>query len=327
MGAGSSSTEVDSPDKIKAVFSKYDLNNDGFIKQDELWQVLNKLCPTLSKDEVEKLFMKMDTNKDQRIQSSEFVDFIFGFADLGDAAEMQMRDATASMGGQAPADSTRREIYETETTAEPDLRLTKTDTAMSTFTLNLEGEEPDLPDLLSSLKAMNTHGLREVFQKADVSKRGFLRLNDIRKLLFPSNVQSENDQLAVVKIFAQMDKNSDGKIHCGEFVSYILEGKRRISRTASAADKRQMATAFGNADANADGRISMEEFERLFGANTDFDREMLRNVFDSVDRNKDGTVSVVELAEVYGKELIQEAKGITVSGGMDGGDDASSDGE
>ena len=29
-----------------------------------------------------------------------------------------------------------------------------------------------------------------------------------------------------------------------------------------------------------------QEFERLFGANTDFDREMLRNVFDSVDRNK-----------------------------------------
>jgi hypothetical protein len=29
-----------------------------------------------------------------------------------------------------------------------------------------------------------------------------------------------------------------------------------------------------------------QEFERLFGAQTDFDREMLRNVFESVDQNQ-----------------------------------------
>ena len=33
-------------------------------------------------------------------------------------------------------------------------------------------------------------------------------------------------------------------------------------------------------------QVNGQEFERPFGANTDFDREMLRNVFDSVDRNK-----------------------------------------
>lgn len=299
MGAGSSTSgseaaEADA-EKIKNIFQRYDLNNDGFIKHDELWQVLSKLCPTLTKEEVDKLFAKMDTNKDQRIQPSEFVDFIFSFADLGDAAEMKMREATASMDQHSEEDAK--------------YRLKKTDTTMSTFTLDIGGEEPDLPDLLSSLRAMNAQALREVFQRTDVSKRGFLQLNDIRRVLFPSNVQSESDNLAVVKVFAQMDKNSDGKVHCGEFVSYILEGKRRVSRTASAADKRQMATAFAKGDANADGRISMEEFERLFGAQTDFDREMLRNVFESVDQNQDGAVSIVELAEVYGKELIQEAKG------------------
>lgn len=299
MGAGSSTSgseaaEADA-EKIKNIFQRYDLNNDGFIKHDELWQVLSKLCPTLTKEEVDKLFAKMDTNKDQRIQPSEFVDFIFSFADLEDAAEMKMREATASMDQHSEEDAK--------------YRLKKTDTTMSTFTLDIGGEEPDLPDLLSSLRAMNAQALREVFQRTDVSKRGFLQLNDIRRVLFPSNVQSESDNLAVVKVFAQMDKNSDGKVHCGEFVSYILEGKRRVSRTASAADKRQMATAFAKGDANADGRISMEEFERLFGAQTDFDREMLRNVFESVDQNQDGAVSIVELAEVYGKELIQEAKG------------------
>lgn len=332
MGAGSSTSgseaaEADA-EKIKNIFQRYDLNNDGFIKHDELWQVLSKLCPTLTKEEVDKLFAKMDTNKDQRIQPSEFVDFIFSFADLGDAAEMKMREATASMDQHSEEDAKYRASGSSPLqNSEPDLRLKKTDTTMSTFTLDIGGEEPDLPDLLSSLRAMNAQALREVFQRTDVSKRGFLQLNDIRRVLFPSNVQSESDNLAVVKVFAQMDKNSDGKVHCGEFVSYILEGKRRVSRTASAADKRQMATAFAKGDANAYGRISMEEFERLFGAQTDFDREMLRNVFESVDQNQDGAVSIVELAEVYGKELIQEAKGITVSGAMDGGDEASSDGD
>lgn len=32
---------------------------------------------------------------------------------------------------------------------------------------------------------------------------------------------------------------------------------------------------------------SLQEFERLFGASTDFDREMLRSIFDAVDRNQE----------------------------------------
>ena len=99
-----------------------------------------------------------------------------------------------------------------------------------------------------------------------------------------------------------------------------------------------MAVAFSAADADADGRITMDEFETLFGAASSYDREMLRSVFEKVDRNqarasvsfrachrgsgevlglrhkpkrgrkpcskrlpKDGAVSMLELAEVYGK--------------------------
>ena len=47
-----------------------------------------------------------------------------------------------------------------------------------------------------------------------------------------------------------------------------------------------MATAFAAADGDADGRITAEEFETLFGAATSYDRQMLRSVFEKVDRNQ-----------------------------------------
>lgn len=52
-----------------------------------------------------------------------------------------------------------------------------------------------------------------------------------------------------------------------------------------------MAVAFSAADADADGRITMDEFETLFGAASSYDREMLRSVFEKVDRNQARQVS------------------------------------
>eukprot|EP00913_Durusdinium_trenchii_P033262 g31139.t1 len=142
-------------------------------------------------------------------------------------------------------------------------RLKKNDSVLSTFTLDIQGEEPDLSELLERLQQMNAQALREVFQKAD----------------------TEDQQLAVVKVFAQMDKNSDGKIHCGEFVSYILEGKRPLGRNEEP-------------PTTLTPRSASSESSNL----TDFDRQMLRQTFAKVDRNQDGAVSLVELAELYGKE-------------------------
>mmetsp|Transcript_62567 Transcript_62567/g.117039 ORF Transcript_62567/g.117039 Transcript_62567/m.117039 type:complete len:330 (+) Transcript_62567:44-1033(+) len=301
-------------EQIKGIFRKYDMNRDGSISREELSKVLNALCGNISEDEVNGLFLKMDTNKDQRIQFEEFVDFIFSFADLSDRAEMQMREKNdALMEEGAPNAKTDR--Y--RVSAEP------AGIDLDDFDLDLKGEEPDLPSVVRSLQLLNAQALREIFQSADVNKRGFLRLADIRRILFPDSADSLDNGLAVVKVFAKMDKNSDGKIHCGEFVSYVMSTKRRLSGTASDAEKRQMATAFSSADADANGSISMEEFSQLFGANTETDQQMLQNAFDAVDKNKDGNVSMVELAKVYGKDLLQETKGITVSGSMDAGDEES----
>ncbi|CAE7247328.1 CML14 [Symbiodinium natans] len=299
--------------KIKDIFRRYDLNRDGSISRMELSKVLRALCNSISEDEVSSLFVKMDTNKDQRIQIEEFVDFIFSFADMSDRAEMSMREKN-------------EELLEGKPDPNADRYKPAPDPGgldLSECEFDLKGEEPDLPAVVRSLQLLNAQALREIFQKADMNKRGFLRLADIRRILFPDSAETLDNGLAVVKVFAQMDKNSDGKIHCGEFVSYIMSTKRRLSVTASSADKRQIAAAFSAADADANGSISMEEFEHLFGANTASDQQMLQSAFDAVDKNKDGTVSMVELAKVYGKELVQEAKGLDVSGSMDAGDDES----
>lgn len=256
-----------------------------------------------------RIFTKMDRNHDSRIQFSELIDWIFGFADLSDETDLKARAATQTALGSGPVGAASGKYQPTSEGLAVD------------FQLVLEGEEPDLPDVVSGLRLLSAAKLREMFLNADVSKRGHLLLDDIRRLLFPHMADSATNNFAVVKVFAQMDKNGDGKIHCGEFVSYIMRAKDALSRRASDSDKKHMASAFSMADADWSGTITVKEFEKMFGAETASEQALLHSAFSAVDANGDGSVSMLELAKVFGKELVKETKGIEVRGSMVAGDD------
>lgn len=296
-------------EKIKALFNRADLNGDGAISCMELGEVMRQLGENFAESDLIRIFTKMDRNHDNRIQFSELIDWIFGFSDLSDGSDLKARAAAQTALGSGPLDAASEKYQPTSEGLAAD------------FELELEGEEPDLPDVVSGLRLLSAAKLREMFQNADVSKRGHLLLDDIRRLLFPHMANSTTNNFAVVKVFAQMDKNGDGKIHCGEFVSYIMRTKDALSRWASDADKTHIASVFSMADADWSGTITVEEFEKMFGAETASEQALLHSAFSAVDVNGDGSVSIIELAKVFGKELVKETKGIEVRGSMMAGDD------
>jgi len=151
--------------------------------------------------------------------------------------------------------------------------------------------------------------LRRSFEEADVDRNGFLQLEELRALLFPKGqVESTQDSASLAKVFAQMDKNNDGKVRCAEFVSYILQTKKCLSSVPSDADKRQIAEAFASADADSGGSISLAEFEVLLGSSTTEEKSLVKKAFEALDTNRDGCLSIVEFSRVYGKELLQVSK-------------------
>lgn len=203
--------------------------------------------------------------------------------------------------------------------------------------LGVSGEEADFQDIVSSLRLMNAKQLREVFTVADVDRKGHLRLDELRRVLFPACTASEaqpgarrssNEEAnsAIVKVFMQMDKNADGKVRCAEFVSYVLQVKKAMSSLPEGADIKQIAGSFDALGGNAAGSVSLEALEKMMGASTEAERQMIRDTFRAIDRNSDGVLSITEFSRMYGKELVKEAKGVEVQW-KDVSDDESSDEE
>jgi len=178
----------------------------------------------------------------------------------------------------------------------------------------LDGEEEDFVDTIAGLRLLSAKQLRVVFQEADVDRNGCLRLDELRALLFPVGSPSragsgEAGNSAIAKIFAQMDKNTDGKIGCAEFVSYLLQAKKCLSSVPSSAEKQHIARCFSKVDEDSSGNVSRAEMENMLGAANDEERKLVDRAFASVDENSDGVISVPEFSRIYGIELMKEARG------------------
>mmetsp|Transcript_122598 Transcript_122598/g.216055 ORF Transcript_122598/g.216055 Transcript_122598/m.216055 type:complete len:367 (+) Transcript_122598:53-1153(+) len=173
--------------------------------------------------------------------------------------------------------------------------------------LEIGGDESDFLDCIALFRRLDSKQLRQAFHEADVNKSNYLSLTELRRFLFPKS--SSNDKsLCVSKIFAQMDKNHDGKVGCGEFCSYIISTKELLCSIPDAADKKHIATAFSTADRDKSAGISASEFAVLLGASSEEEKSTIQKAFKALDCNSDGALSVIEFSRVYGKELVQEAR-------------------
>mmetsp|Transcript_65916 Transcript_65916/g.141065 ORF Transcript_65916/g.141065 Transcript_65916/m.141065 type:complete len:305 (-) Transcript_65916:84-998(-) len=280
--------------KIKTIFQRYDTDGNGTISKEELQQVIQKLGK-FSGGDIDAIFAQMDTNKDGMVQYQEFVDWVFNEQTLSNSnanADKIQAAIRACVDGVGSIGTLMDEMG---------------------IDIALDGEEADFVDVVASLEGLSNKQLRDVFQGADIDKSGNLQLGEIQSMLFPwATSVTGTDALTVAKVFAQMDRNNDGKITCAEFISYILERKKRLATAPTDADKRHIAAAFCDADRNSNGNIMLADLERFLCCTTEQEKEIARRCFLAVDKNSDGTLSVAEFSRIYGKELVQETKGIEV---------------
>lgn len=246
---------------LKSVFREYDQNGDGTISEMELRRVLFEIGgDELTEQEIEQIFTAMDSNADGRVQYEEFVDWVndetVAFTDLCSPTL-----PSSGVTNKAKMQSALRK----------GLRAALKDDApisgLNDLSLSFTGEEHDLYDVTNQLRILDVKALRQAYEEADLDRNGFLQLEELRQLLFPNGFFAGSEESSsLVKAFAQMDKNNDGKVRCGEFVSYLLATKKCLSSVPSDADKKDIAEAFAKSDTNKDGRISTTELEALLGA-------------------------------------------------------------
>lgn len=297
--------------------------------------------------EIDSAFSRIDVNKDGSIQYDEFVDWLLddtvGFASVAltgvsadnrsagihsaIVAEVENTDGSGDTEAALKENATCSDepdkgqkyaaLYAPSSTVELEQKSAPAsqkveDVALDPLSLDsldidFTGDESDFLDCIALFRRLDAKQLRTAFRETDIDKSNYLQLSELKRFLFPSS--SRDKSLCVSKIFAQMDKNHDGKVGCGEFCSYILSTKQLLSSIASDSDKRKIASAFSDTDTDRSASISADEFAVLLGANSEEEKDTIKKAFRSLDRNSDGVLSVIEFSRVYGKELVQEARG------------------
>lgn len=64
-------------DQVQEVFSKFDADGNGEISSQEMARVLTKLNKTLTREDCDRMFQRIDVNGDGTLQWQEFVDWMF----------------------------------------------------------------------------------------------------------------------------------------------------------------------------------------------------------------------------------------------------------
>ena len=59
--------ELELETELKQAFKQFDLNGDGYIVHSELFEVMSKIDPTVTKREIEGMITDADTNEDGRV--------------------------------------------------------------------------------------------------------------------------------------------------------------------------------------------------------------------------------------------------------------------
>jgi len=282
--------------KIKEAFRNYDTEGVGSIDKQQLKLVIQRLCG-LSIENIDQMFSQMDSNKDGAIQFEEFIDWLAddtkGFLDVVDGDDPMMGKVQAALRACLQGGS---------------VAIALEDLGVD---IMLDGNEPQIEDVLAAFEGMSTKKLRETFESADLDRNKSLQLGELQRLLFPSATTDES-AMVVAKVFALMDKNRDGKISCAEFTSYMLAWKKHLAPVATAAERKRIAATFRAGDVDSSGGLSIDELEQMLQCTTPSEKQIVEVCFDRLDKDGDGNVSLKEFCALFGKNLMKEAKGIEV---------------
>eukprot|EP00565_Helicotheca_tamesis_P003993 CAMPEP_0185729834 /NCGR_PEP_ID=MMETSP1171-20130828/7480_1 /TAXON_ID=374046 /ORGANISM="Helicotheca tamensis, Strain CCMP826" /LENGTH=520 /DNA_ID=CAMNT_0028398761 /DNA_START=128 /DNA_END=1690 /DNA_ORIENTATION=+ len=131
--------------------------------------------------------------------------------------------------------------------------------------------------------------LRAAFDQYDSTNDGTITLDEFKLALSKSNYSEEE----VEKMFAELDIDKNGKIYYTEFIAATLEVCGRI-------EEDRLAEAFDKIDDDDTGYITGKNLKNLLGK--DYTLEKANKLLEEADLDKDGKISFDEFLRMFHKK-------------------------
>jgi len=133
--------------------------------------------------------------------------------------------------------------------------------------------------------------LLEIFKALDTNDDGQLSKEELKEG-FNKFFVNQSKTISIEKIFKNLDKNHNEKIDYTEFVTAVLDKNLLISQD-------NLRVTFNLLDADGNGKISLQEIQDAFGAESVFFEEgYWKELIEEADREKDGEIEYSEFVEL-----------------------------
>merc|ERR1711915_346883 len=303
--------------QVKEQFKKYDINNDGKLSFQELYDGIKKE-KEFSRAQVQLVFSLADANENGDIDIREFIMLMFPSAkelvtklrkkiNCSDKIKQKFDLWDANKDGSISYEELRE-------AAENEDSFLSNEDVESLFAVgdkNLDGKinfsefsslmTPTISDIVTKFRktARSVKDIKELFFKFDMNKDGKIDKSEMHKIL--TNYKYDFSDQEVDIVFRTADKDLDEAISYEEFINLMSPNATTILRKfretyTTLADVKK---AFKKFDKNRDGTINRSELARLMFSTghsyTDIEIDAIMNLGDL---NKDGELTLEEFISI-----------------------------
>lgn len=307
-----------------ARFRELDKDNSGQLEKSELYDVVDWVIQAYgkkigsNKDDIKsKIMLRLDTNKDGKLDMDEFLILFnemaarFSLMDRARAKFIELDTDKSNFLEAGEIDKVVAWALEAYSGSDPAAYKAS---MMAKIDSNLDGKIDIeefmvlFEDMLVRLSLLQS--ARGKFEELDVDKSGFLEAGEIDRLVelvLAAYVEKPVEERAKFQktLISQLDKNKDGKLDIREFTDLWEEMMKRMSLISDARVK------FNELDKDGSGYLEFSELTPVVKTwavtlkkESQVDVEVaMDEMMRGVDVNSDGKLSLLEFVEIFDKVL------------------------
>ena len=140
------------------------------------------------------------------------------------------------------------------------------------------------------LSGEDVRDLNQTFHRVDKDGNGMISIKEFEKCIEKYSEKNNLSKKELKDLYKCIDIDNSGYISYNEFIAATMNKKKVLTREAC-------FEAFKTFDHDKDGKISLEDFEKIVLTNTNSEAEKkeLRAIFNEIDEDGSGTIDFEEL--------------------------------